>query len=350
MQKFMETTPESEPKPPSKRRRVLIGIGLLLVALVAFQELIAPVAAKHIVRALITKECPSCRLELDSLRLRFYPPSLSVSGISFEVGAPESLEVKVRAQSVQASISPWRLLRKVIRLGDIQVMAPEVTVLEGDLPAGADTGKSTAGVDVEVDGIEVRNGAFTYLRRHAGMDAPISLYEIEAKTGPLGSTMEMRQLKASGFAKGRLESSGHFELSLESLLFAFEQNLDLDLLVQHQNLADVNRYFIPGEGVELRGVLEEGHGKVTLRGTHADSWVYAKYRELGFDIKKTEERSAFTAFLTNLLSSLVTRRDNREKDWLDRTQAKSIDREAKESLVSFILRALKSAALSIPHH
>ncbi len=335
---------------PATRRRILLTIVLLACAFVLFQEVVAPFAAKHVVRAFVAKQCPSCRVELDSLRLRLVPSSVSISNVTFEVGTAESLQVTVRAESIQASVSPWRLLRSVVRLGEIKVVAAEVIVIEGDRDEGADTGKSGAGVDVEVDGIEIQNGSFTYLRRHNGTDASLALHGISAQAGPVGSTFEMRQIKATAWAKGRLESTGHFELSVESFLFAFEQNLDLDLLITHQNLADVNRYFIPGEGVELKGTLEEGHGKVTIRGTHADSWVYVKYRDLGFDIKKTEDRSALSAFFTNLLSSFVTRTDNRDQEWFDRTQTASIEREPGTSFVQFILKALKEAALSIPRH
>lgn len=331
------------------RKLVLLFLALLSLFLV-LQEVVAPWAAKKIVRRALAKQCSTCRFELDTMRLRVVPPSLVISDVVFDLGNPESLQVSVKAESVEASISPLRLLRKVLRFGQIKVVGPEVRVIEGDVDEPMDTGDAGPGGDAEVEGIEVQNGAFTYTRRHHGRDASISLHGISAEVGAFGSTEELRKKRANGWAKGQLESSGHFELSVESTLFAEETDIDIDLLVAHQKLSDVNRYFVEGEGVELAGVLEEGHGKVAVRGKKADSWVYAKYRDLGFDVKATEDRSALTAFFTNLLSSLVTRKDNREKDWLDRTETESIEREPDESLMKFLLRSLKQAALHIPRN
>ncbi len=335
-------------------RRPALALAAAVAVFFLLQEAIAPIAVRTIVRSLLRKHCASCRFELGGIRLHLFPVSLVLSAVTFEAGSSETLLVSAKCARIEAGVSPWALLRKSLRLGKIHLFKADVIVIEGDhdsaSSADAPTSLTTAGGDAEVDQIVVEEGSFSYIRRHLNRDAALKLSAVSIDIGPFGSSSRRRDQKAKGRAQGQLEKSGHFDLSVEAALFNDKADLDIDLKIAQQNLGDLNVYFEPGEGIKLGGILEEGHGKVGVRGERGAVWVYAKYKGLNFDLRKTAQRSALSAMLTNFISSLITHKDNRTKDWIDRTQQVTVQRKSKESLVGFLLRGLKEATLQIPRH
>jgi len=107
-------------------------------------------------------------------------------------------------------------------------------------------------------------------------------------------------------------------------------------------------FFLPEAGLKLSGLLHEGEAKVAIRENRAHSTVSATFEKLEFDVKPTPTRSGLQAFIANVVTSLGMGGQNLYDKPEDRKKTAELTREADESVIAFILRGMKEAALKIP--
>ena len=118
--------------------------------------------------------------------------------------------------------------------------------------------------------------------------------------------------------------------------------------LNHQNLTDINRFFLPNDGLELRGELVEGKSQVKVNGGSLSAFALAHYKDFNVVIRKNQDRGGLSAFFQNLMASLKMRKQNLESKNANRTGRATLKRERGQSIVSFILSGMKEAALKIP--
>ena len=82
--------------------------------------------------------------------------------------------------------------------------------------------------------------------------------KIEATSQEWGTTADLLHKVAKGTATGQLENSEKFRLSVATPLAADSLSVDIDVMLAHQNIADLNAYFEISDGFTLSGTLENG--------------------------------------------------------------------------------------------
>jgi len=334
------------------RRRTAWILGLCLAFLAAgliLKEAVAPGLVRRRLIAEVRGNCATCELSLGRVRLSLLPPALSGRNVSFTGGTPNATIVRAEAKRVYVPFSLFPLFRSRFRVGRVELEQLSVDVTEGDLYGPASAKDSSARpLDLEIEGLDVKKGSFTYVREHPGGKASLEVSGINAAAGPVGTSERLRDKDVAASADGLLAHSGQFELQVRARLFAKAPDVDVKLRIERQDLAALNTFFTPNDGVRLKGMLLEGRGAAAIRGASLKASSYLRYRGLEVKIKKNEERGALSAFFQTFLASVTLLKQNADGGNYDRTGDIELERKPKETLISFALRGMKEAAMKVP--
>ncbi|PIU18122.1 MAG: hypothetical protein COT18_11090 [Elusimicrobia bacterium CG08_land_8_20_14_0_20_59_10] len=328
--------------------RFFLPLLAALAAAVVLKEAVAPGIVRRRLISAVRENCENCELSLGRVRVSLFPPALSGRGVRFTGGKPDATVVNAEAERAFMPFSLFSLLRGRFRAGRIEIERPAVTVTEGDMGKSSPPGSGEARPpDFEIEGVEVRKGSFTYVREHPGRRGILSVSRINAVLGPLGGSKRFRDSVVEGSADGMLEGTGLFHLEVGARIFSRLPDVDVKLRLTGQELSGLNRFFKPNDGIELKGSLIEGSASAAVRGSRLDSYAHIRYRGFGVKIKKTGKRGAFSAFFQNLMASVMMGKQNVDGGKYDRSGTANLERKPKESLISFILRGMKEAAMKI---
>ncbi|MCX5793697.1 MAG: hypothetical protein NTY45_15985 [Elusimicrobia bacterium] len=333
------------------RRRAIRLLLLFLAALAAgivLKEAVVPGLLRRRLVAAVQDNCKTCELSLGRVSVSLWPLALSCKDVRFTGGTPNATVIHAEAGRVYAPFSLLPLFKSRFRIGRIEIEQPAVIVTEGDLSAPSSGEDSAApGLDLEVDGIVVRNSSFTYIREHAGLKGILGASRINAVVGPIGSSDRLRDADAAAAAEGLLEHSGQFSLQVRAKIYAKAPDVDVNLQIAEQDLAALNPFFRPNCGIRLKGVLIEGRASAAIRGERLHSSAYLRYRGFSLKIKKNEERGGLSAFFQNIVAAVTMSEQNAGGGNYDRRASVDLERKHKETLISFVLRGMKEAALEV---
>lgn len=314
----------------------------LVVLFVLIKQAIAPWAARRWLLSSLHKACKSCELSLSSVNVHFFPLALSSKNVRFQQGDPRFTAFRVDVESIFLPFDHHRYM------GQVRVEKPRVEITDGDFHYPLEkTNESVPPPDFRVAGVKISDGSFTYIHQHLARKAVISVSHIYAEVSAFGGSPDLVDKEVESTASGVLENSGKFHLYLGSPIFAKKQKIDVCLEMAKQNIAALNRFFVPNDGIEVGGELVEGKSQVSVRGTNLKATVYASYQNLNLMLKKNEERSLASAMLLNFVESLVIRRKNIKSPNYVRQSEVALAQQPQESIVSFILRGMKEAAIKV---
>jgi hypothetical protein len=305
-----------------KRLAGLIFVYLCFGGLVALvtKEWLAPYLIRRHLISVLGERCETCQLSMGRIRFSFIPfLSIAVNNLQFRGGTRDATAVSVEIKQIRLTAKPASLFSTLIELGRIEIDSPNVLVVDGDLEMAPENNKNhptPSAREVEVKGIATHNGTFTYVREHLGNRGIVNVSQIEAETGPLGTSL---RLGATALAKGLLESSGRFELGVQAMLFSEEPDVSVKLEIADQNLSELNHFFGPNDGIHLTGKLIRGRSEVQVLGEQLTSYVQALYRDFNVHVGKNKERGSLSAFFQNLLVSAKTEKQNVRGRDFDRT-------------------------------
>ena len=147
--------------------------------------------------------------------------------------------------------------------------------------------------------------------------------------------------------ESKFEKDGPHLLTLSLKPFAEPAVVDVDLVAHHQNLQGLSHFLMPNDGVELHGEIVEGHGFTHMVGRHLHAEVYAEYKDLRVKVHKADDRSGLVAFFTTLATQITSKKQNLDTPDQNQSRGVAIDREADESLIHFLLRGWKEAAIRV---
>jgi len=297
------------------------------------------------------ESCGSCTLSLDRVRLSVLPFSVILEGVRLSGGDPKTTKVDAEVDRIVAWSSFRNLISRRLHFKGLQIHTPNVVVTEGDLPvppSGPEEGTRRACV---IEGIEVAAGRFTYIRVFgSGKEARRAILharDIQASVGELGTTPQLRDRMVRGQAKGRLESSGGFLLTVEAVAFSKVLKVDVDLQMTEQNLADMSPFFQTTDGIRLAGKLHKGRSLIKVREERITGWVQVEYGGLDVQYEETKSRGKISAFLSNLVNSIKLHPSSMGKKPADQTRDIGLIREPREALIHFVLRGMKEGALKV---
>lgn len=326
--------------------RVFLVLAALLGAALVVKGALVPAVVRWRLGSAVRAGCDTCELSLGAVRVHLVPPALSCGRIRLTAGTFGATSIKVEAGNVYAPVALSQLVRGRIRTGIVVIDRFNVTVKEGDLPEPPPPGGAARPLDLELEGVTIRDGSFVYVRESPGLRGSLGVSRLSWAVGPLGSSRRLKGEAVEARAEGVLEDSGKFQLEVRGKLFAEEPDLDLTLRILGQDLKGFNRFFQPTEGISLKGTLLEGRSETAIRGRRLNASVFLRYRGLELNIRKTKERGALSAYLQNLLASAALGKQNTDGAY-DRSGTAELEREADEALAGFTLRGMKEAAIQV---
>lgn len=326
-------------------------MGLCLVFLAAgiiLKEAVVPGLVRRRLIAEVRKNCGTCELSLSGVDISLLPPALSGRNAVFIGGTPNATVVRAKAKRVYVPVSFFPLFKSRFRVGLVEIEELSVEATEGDLQVPSSVEDISARpLDLEIEGIEVKKGSFAYVREHAGRKGRLEVSDINAAVGPVGTSERLRDKDVAASADGLLEHSGQFNLQVRARIFAKAPDVDVKLRIAGQDLAALNAFFKPNDGVQLKGLIIDGRSSVAIRGTKLKASTYVRYRGLKVRMKENEERSALSAFFQTFLASVTMRKQNADSGNYDRTGEVELERKPKETVISFALRGMKEAAMKV---
>lgn len=334
-----------------KRRFVLVAVVLFLL-LVVLPVGPLPWALSAWAERTVRDACTGCDLELEGARLWLFPPSFRVGSATLSAGVGTSTEVRVHAREITARLGLFGLLRRRFRVESTTIAEPEVVVLERPSPTKKEHGAPSEPAEErsswrwDVGAVTVNDGKFRYEREALGKVAKIELDRIAAVTEPF-HVGDDRVGPLVARADARLEESGKVHVNASVLSLADPLKIEVDVSVASQPLGKLNRYLYPDAAIRLSGMLVEGKAHVSVSDKHLQSSVEATYEGLKVEIDESAQRSAALAALMDFAAKVKTREKNSDEPRAAREERASCVRQPDESIVPFILRGMKEAAMAV---
>lgn len=265
-------------------------------------------------------------------------------------GDPNLTKFEATADRIVTTISFLRLFSRELHFEKIVVHSPTVIVTEGPLRSPSSDPKQNEPSPrwtFYIGGIEANNGTFTYVHLYKPHDAAIHVTNIDARTEEWGNSPRLKHQVARGHARGYLEKSGAFILDLATTLTPTPMYVDLKLHLSEQNLSDLNAYFNYSDGITLAGMLYDGQTEIKIREKNLSGWVHANYKNLDIHFSKTKDRGSVATFFSNLVKSIKLDASDVGEPSSEQTRAVELQRKERESIINFILRGMKDAALKV---
>ena len=284
-----------------------------------------------------------CKLRIDAIKVR--PSLVRLEGLALSAGSEEEERWDLSARTLELEPRWGAVLKGSWEFEALRARGLKVELHEGEkekAPREKHPLPSFA-----VGKIAAEGASFRYHRRKAGAHGSIELDQIELEGGPIGTAPAYQDRPSSFRTKARLEGSGRVELDVNARFFQKDPGLKLRLELVGQDLGGMNRYFEPMDQIKLKGNLVRSEARLTSHGQGLEATVDVRYRGLDVEFLSGRERSGFSAFLGNLLKGLGLDDENIDEERsLARGQV-SLARKAGESIVSFVLRGLKEAAMKV---
>lgn len=330
--------------------KILIGLAVLLLLIICTQMIVTRAIRRQLI-SFFNESCGSCTLSLDRIRLSVLPFSVILEGVRLSGGDPKTTKVDAEVERIVARTSFRNLISRSLHFKGIQIHAPHIVVTEGDLPvpsSGPEEGTRRVCI---IEGIDVIAGRFTYIRVFgSGKEARkaiLHVKDVQASVGELGTTPQLRDRMARGQAKGRLENSGGFILTVEAAPFSRGLKVDVDLQMSEQNLEDMSSFFQTTDGIRLAGKLHKGRSLIKVREKKLTGWVQVEYDGLDVQVEESKSRGKISAFFSNLVNFIKLHPSSVGKKPIDQTRDIELIREPRETLIHFILRGMREGALKV---
>ena len=289
----------------------------------------------------IQKNCDKCNFRSNGLGVSL--SGIKIEEIDFLAGAKDGQQVEFKAASVSVKLRWTSLLRGPLIVKAIVVKEPKVIYFDRDQDPAKSKSKTSNGepkLPFRLGGLFLRQGHFTYVRELKGTVAELKIRDIDAEVhweDPARVTAK---------AKGQIGTSGEVELSVSGLLGEPPLVMDTDIRVRNQNLSDLSQFFEPNAGVALKGVLTGGHAVTKLKGRNLKASVWVEFKDFDLKVSPRPDRSETVAFFTNLGAAIAMQTKNTGDPTEEKMNSVELER-GEESIVGFILRGIKEAAIPI---
>ncbi len=300
------------------------------------------------IRREYSKICDSCTI--GSIRWSpANPLGLTFNDVHYYFGDPQVTAVDATAGYIQIRLSITSLFKRHVLIRNITFDQLQVRIIEGDLkgPATPDKPEVEDPWIYTVQSIQVSNSSFTYSRIFPKHAADLNVYDIQAKVSTISTAVEFQQTSTHAVAQGRLEKTGDFELVLDIPIFEKMLNLGVQLEIHKLNLADLGTFFKRMSNIELKGSLLLGKSNIQIRGQELTGWSHVRYEKLGIKVMKATDRSAFEAFMANLIQKFVVHSSDLELVKDQQYRSIRLRRLKGEPIIPFILRGMKDPAMKV---
>lgn len=328
-----------------------LGIPVLVVAVVLIAiKLVLPGVLKSAVLKAIDDACADCSVQIGSIEVGLLPPGrFVVHDIRFQAGQGGRSMAEGRIAALRARLKWSESNRHKLTFESLEGDGVDVTYSEGeakkiDLPAKP---AHEHPMDLVILKTTFAKAEFRYAHTWNGRTSILHIHDIEANVSAIGTTADVQNQMSEARLTGRIERSGHGELTLAALTRSGARYVDVRLLLEDQNLEDANRFFAKNDGLELHGLLKKALATVHVRDRKSQTKVQAIYRDIDFKQSPTPQTGELEAFITNLGASLFVTKTNVDFLPADQTAEGDVKREDGEALVHFILRSMKEQLMEV---
>lgn len=329
---------------------ILLSSVLVLFTATAIGSFYLPDYLKNKIETEVQAECEKCRLKIGDLDVPlFQPGDLTFHNLDFSFGDEGATQVFAKAALLDVHISLRSLLKHHIYLRNLMITHFDVTVIDGDKHSpppegGKEKPSEPSDFTFSIAPLRYLNGSFQYVRNHEGTTATLHVQDIN---GTLTAVDPKSDHIIKAHLTARYERSGHAELEILTNPFIKPLQVDVKLAVNDQDLNDLTLFFEPNAGVQIHGKINEGLGLVSVIGDELKATDWIVYQDLDAKVLKGKEYSGFVAFFENLGLGLAMQSSNVELEKDQQTKSVELKKEGGESLISFILRGLKEAAMKV---
>jgi hypothetical protein len=327
---------------------VVIAVALFLCAvLIVGVEAYAGSFFRSRLQRAVNESCGHCELVIGSLDFGLFPPRAVLGGVAYREGDQRDSLIGVAVREVLVPLPLKNLAGGPWRVGVITLSGLSVTLEEGaqNFPHPAKSRERK--IDLSFAGVLVSGAEFTYRFIAKGAIAVIQVHDIDASVEPFSTAEQDKDHPLEAHALARLENSGRVDLTVAAAFFADTPHADVDLKLSGQKLAELNPYFRPTGGFELEGLLLDAHGIGKVRGSKGEGDVLVTFNNLGVHFHSNQHRGGLLAFFENLGAKIKLKGGNLEAPRSAKERQVVTERHDRESVVSFILRTLKEAALRV---
>lgn len=316
-------------------------VGSLPIALGLYFTLVGPLNrwANQSAKDWLNKSCSSCEVSLGAARWSWR--DLVLTDVSGRVGESNGPNLLFHIQQLKIRPKLLRLLLGHLEIERIKVVAPrlvyadlEKTGTERSAP------KSRADPVVTWPTVVIDHGEFKYIRDVKGTHAVIEFHNLKGEVAEINQALR-------GSVTGRLGERGDFEINLVATPQDQLAQVDVELRLKNLSLVELSDFFEPNAGVKLMGDMQAGHALLKLRQSHLDVSLWAEFSNFDLHVLSMYDRTRIEAAVTNLGTSIAMRAKNLNENDPEKRQSVGLDRQAHESVVSFMLRGLKEASLKV---
>lgn len=297
----------------------------------------------------VRENCDSCELKITRAKVSVLPPGLGLFDVRLTAGSPESSRVVTEVGEVRATLRLRSLFSHVLWIEMLRLEDVKVKFTDSDGPSKKQADKESSGSDwsMVISKTQIQDGEFIYVRNTHGTSAQLNVHFTRASLSEMGTSPAFKDLPIRAQALARIEKTGEIDLQVQTAPMQEPLRVTVDMGVKDQDLADLTPFFKENAGVILKGFMRQGHGHVDLEGRKLTATVWAKYEDLDVTLVKMYDRSEVAAFFINLGQAVAMETKNKDRPKSDQVRDVTIQREDKESIVSFILRGMKEAALKV---
>jgi hypothetical protein len=314
---------------------LVFAVLIFVVMAGLFASLNTPWAKDQLEKA-VRKNCEGCSFTIKSAALTWR--GLVIKDIYFATGrkGAKKLEVQVARAVIRPEI--WPLLKKEIHIRSVALFYPQITYSEGDAITPRSREKDS-GFDLELDKIVIYDGQFVYVRDHKGTHAVLTVNDIRGRMSFEGERM------TAGF-HARMGRSGKFVLTGQAGLKK-PLEVETELRVRDQDLADLTVFLKPNAGVELKGQIVNAVARSRAHGDKLNTRLNITFKDFTLKLHEMYDRSDVRAFFTTIGAALALKTENVKALESEKSSTVDTQREKGESVVHFLLTGLKEASLEV---
>lgn len=324
----------------------MVGVSLVLLLGIV----ITPRLIKSKLIQVVQTECRTCRLKVQNLSFSLSELRLNQINFSFEDRAGVVLDTEIKSVTIPFQLTSF--FTDTIRIGRIQIQSPQVVLREYDSGPGplppVKKEKSSKKTYFEADGIDLVDGYFEYDRIFSdGRNAPIRIRNIRVDLGRYGTTPNLADKDVVAQTYAILEQSGKIDLKLMVPVFTGKPIAKIFLKLNGQKLHEIDGYFLTAEGLNMKGLLVNSDVFGELNDHSLTGKLKAHYHSLDLHFHEHKKRSAFEALLSNIGKDIKLKETNIGVPKPKIQHPIASVRQPQESIISFILRGMKEAAIEV---
>ena len=232
------------------------------------------------------------------------------------------------------------------RIASLTIKSPRITVIDAD-DGPSPTPAAGAWPAVDVDRVSLSDGSFTFVRVTNGTRAVIAARDIGGRLEAFGTSPARRADRVRGHLAGQIGFSGRTRVDFSARPAAAIALIDVVITMRDQNLRDLSEFFEPNAGVRVGGVITSATSRSRMRGDRLTTELRGSFEGLNLGVRRTRDRGAWDTFVTNLGIAVGTKSSNAGAGAREQTRVAETKRQPDDSWLSFILRGLKDAAVSV---